>query len=60
MSEDFFGLIKTKDSINITSHAINISVLCKKVGMKLAASNLLDQDVVAAKLRNRNTSFLAT
>ena len=52
MSEDFFRLIKTKYSINITSHAINIPVLCKKVGMKLAASNLLDQDVIAAKLRN--------
>ena len=52
MSEDFFRLIKTKYSVNITSHAINIPVLCKKVGMKLAASNLFDQDVIAAKLWN--------
>ena len=41
---------KTKDAVSVLAHTVNEAILRKYMHMILAASNLLDEDIITAKL----------
>lgn len=52
-----FTLSQTQNSIIIEAHTVNVAILSQQVGVMLAAGYLLDQNIVAAHLGDRNIFF---
>jgi hypothetical protein len=58
MSQLELTLSQAQDSIVIEAHTINVTILSQQMGVMLAASDLLDQNIIAAHFWDSNLIFV--